>query len=354
MSQLFSPITLRDLTLPHRAWVSPMCQYSAVDGHPTDWHLIHLGSRALGRPGLVLTEATAVSPQGRISPADAGLWSDDHVAPWRRVADAVHGQGVAVGVQLAHAGRKGSTAAPWAGGGPVAAADGGWVSEAPSAVAYDGYAEPREMTPDDLARCVGDFVAATRRAVAVGYDVVELHFAHGYLAHEFLSPLSNRRTDSWGGDLDSRMRFPLEVAEAVRAAWPAPRPLFVRISATDWADGGWTVAESVVFARECAARGVDLVDCSSGGLVPQQKISVGPGYQVPLARAVRTGAGVPVAAVGLITEPAQAEQVIVDEAADAVFLARQLLRNPQWPLLAAQQLHAAAVWPDQYARAKPR
>ena len=305
-SRLLEPFTLRGTTFPHRAWVSPMCQYSSVDGLANAWHLVHLGSLAIGRAGLVLTEATAVTPEGRISPDDLGLWSDAHAEAIAPVIDFVHGQGVPFGFQLAHAGRKASTYTPWRGDGSVPVADGGWETLAPSAEAFGRYAVPRAMTEDDLVRTRDAFASAARRALGLDVDTLELHFAHGYLMHEFLSPLSNRRDDRYGGSLENRMRYPLEVIDAVRAVWPDERPLLMRISATDWVDGGWDVESSVTFAREAAARGVDLVDVSSAGNDPRQAVEVGPGYQVPFAARVRSGAGVPTGAVGLITEPKQA------------------------------------------------
>ncbi len=354
MSVLFSPLTLRGATFRNRVFVSPMCQYSSPDGGVTDWHLVHLGSRAVGGAGLVLTEATAVSPEGRISPGDAGIWSDGLAERFAPIVAFIRKQGAAAGVQLAHAGRKASTAAPWLGGGTLPPAAGGWPPLAPSAVPFaDGDPAPAAMTAADLEAVRAQFVAAARRAAAVGFQVVELHAAHGYLLHEFLSPLSNRRDDGYGGSLEGRMRFPLEVAAAVRAAWPEERPLFVRISATDWAAGGWDADEAVQFARRLKETGVDLVDCSSGGLVANARVPVGPGYQTPFAARIRREAGVASGAVGMITEPAQAEQIVATGEADAVLLARALLRDPYWPLRAAHALGAEGAWPDQYLRARP-
>jgi 2,4-dienoyl-CoA reductase-like NADH-dependent reductase (Old Yellow Enzyme family) len=329
-----------------------MCQYSAVDGLPDDWHLVHLGARAVGGAGLVLTEASAVSPEGRISPQDAGIWNDEQAQRWARIVRFVQQQGAAAGVQLAHAGRKASSHRPWGGRGYVQPADGGWESVGASPIGFDTLPAPRELDEAGLAKVRADFVAAARRADEAGFDVVELHAAHGYLLHTFLAPLSNTRTDGYGGDLAARMRFPLEVVEAVRDAWPQDKPLLLRISASDWADGGWTLDDSVLLAKEAAARGVDLVDCSSGGLVPNAKIELGPGYQVPFAAAVRR-AGVPSGAVGLLTEPEQADKVVRDGDADVVLLARELLRDPHWPLRAAAALGVEAPWPDQYVRARP-
>ncbi len=355
MSALFSALKLRDVTFRNRAWVSPMCQYSCRDGMPSDWHLVHLGSRAVGGAGLVLTEAAAVSPEARISPDDAGIWSDAHAAAWARVAAFVAEQGAVPGIQLAHAGRKASTAAPWRGGKALDAAAGGWQPLAPSALAFGaGSPVPRAMTPGDIEEAVAQFASAAARACAAGFRVVELHMAHGYLCHEFLSPLSNRRSDAWGGSLENRMRFPLDVARAVRAAWPAELPLLVRVSATDWVDGGWSADDSVAFARRLKEAGVDLVDCSSGGSAPDARVPVGPGYQTPFAARLRAEAGVATAAVGLITEPAQAEQIVATGQADAVLMARALLREPYWPLRAARELGAEVAWPPQYLRARPR
>jgi 2,4-dienoyl-CoA reductase-like NADH-dependent reductase (Old Yellow Enzyme family) len=355
MSQLFSPLTLRALTFRNRVFVSPMCQYSSEEGFPNDWHLVHLGSRAVGGAGLVMTEATAVSPEGRISPQDLGIWSDAHVAPLARIAAFVKAQGAAAGVQLAHAGRKASTDVPWKGGGPVRPADGGWQPLAPSAIPFaPSWSTPRQMTPADLALVKQQFGEAARRALEAGFEVVELHAAHGYLLHEFLSPLSNRRNDDYGGSFANRARFPLEVAQGVRAIWPERLPVFMRISSTDWVDGGWNLSSSIELARLLKAIGIDLVDCSSGGLVPDAKIPAGPGFQTPAAEAIRRDAGIATAAVGLITSPQQAEQIVATSQADAVFLAREFLRHPYWPLDAAPALGSDVPWPVQYDRAKQR
>jgi 2,4-dienoyl-CoA reductase-like NADH-dependent reductase (Old Yellow Enzyme family) len=351
VSRLFSPLTLRGTTFRNRVFVSPMCQYSAVDGVPDDWHLVHLGQFAVGGAALVLTEAAAVSPEGRISPQDAGLWNDAQVEAWKRVTAFVSAQGAVPGVQLAHAGRKASTYRPWSEHrGTVPAADGGWTAVAPSAIAFGRYAVPEALDAAGIAKVVADFVAAAHRAKEAGFGVVELHAAHGYLLHEFLSPLSNTRTDGYGGDFAGRTRLLLEVVEAVRAAWEGP--LLVRISADDWTEGGWTLAESVQLAPLLAERGVDLVDTSSGGLHHTQQITVEPGYQVPFAEAVRK-AGIPTGAVGLITEPKQAEEVVATGQADVVLLARELLRDPHWPLRAAAELGDDVAWPKQYERARP-
>jgi len=357
MSQLFSPLTLRAVTFRNRVFVSPMCQYSSDDGMPNDWHLVHLGARAVGGAGLVLVEASGVSPEGRISPADSGLWSAAHADAFRPITRFIAGQGAVAGIQLAHAGRKASTLPPWEGGGVIAPdAPGGWQTVAPSAVPFrEGSPPPHALTLPEIDGIIEQFARGARLALDAGFRVVELHMAHGYLLNQFLSPLVNFRDDAYGGDRANRMRLPLRVTEAVRAAWPDELPLFVRISATDWAAGGWTIEDSVVFAKELAARGVDLVDCSSGGAVMHQKIELGPGYQAPFARAVREGAKVATGAVGLITEPAQAEEIIASGTADAVLLARRLLYDPYWPLHAAEALGAfdPAAWPVQYRRAIP-
>lgn len=354
MAALFDPLRLRDVEFRNRAWVSPMCQYSSREGLANDWHLVHLGARAVGGAGLVMTEAAAVTPEGRISPQDLGLWSDAHAEALAPVAAFVAAQGAVPGVQLAHAGRKASTDVPWRGGGPLGDDASGWSPLGPSGDAFGGLRAPAAMTDDDLLGARDAFVAAARRAHAAGFRVVELHGAHGYLLHEFLSPLSNHRDDAWGGDRDRRMAFPLEVARAVREAWPAHLPLFVRVSATDWVEGGWTVDDTVAFARLLGEVGVDLVDVSSGGASPDQQIVLGPGYQVPFAERVRHEADVATGAVGLITEPAQADAIVTSGQADAVLLARALLRDPHWPLRAATALGAEIRWPDQYARARPR
>lgn len=355
MSKLFSPLRLRELEIRNRIFVSPMCQYSAVDGFANRWHLVHLGSRAVGGAGLVMVEATAVSPKGRISPNDLGLWSDAHVEPLREIARFIRAQGAVATIQLAHAGRKGSVSAPWLGGKTVAPADGGWQPEAPSAVPFGAQsALPHALTADEIEQLVADFIAATRRAEAAGFEAVEIHMAHGYLLHEFLSPLSNRRTDSYGGNLENRTRLPRRIAREVRKVWPSTLPVFVRISATDWVEGGWTLEESVQLARWLKEDGIDLIDCSSAGLVPDARIPLGPGYQTPFAAAIREHVGIVTGAVGLITSAIQAEHIIATGQADVVLLARELLRDPYWPLHAARELGVDVDWPPQYERAKPR
>lgn len=352
---LFTSLTLRELTFPNRIFVSPMCQYSAVDGMPNDWHLVHLGSRAVGGAGLVIAEATAVTPEGRISPGDTGIWSDEQARAWSRIATFIREQGAIAGIQLAHAGRKASTDAPWRGDRALGPDEGGWTPVAPSPLAFDaGDPVPQALDAEGLDRLLDAFVAAARRSRDAGFQVVELHFAHGYLIHEFLSPLSNQRKDDFGGSLENRARFPLRVARAVREVWPAHLPLFVRISATDWAEGGWDLEQSIHFCRWLKAEGIDLIDCSSGGLVPHARIPVEPGYQVPFAREIRRQAGIPTGAVGLITDPVQAQTILEQGDADAVLLARELLRDPYWPLHAATALGVERAWPVQYERAKPR
>ncbi len=348
MSQLFAPLTLRGVTFRNRVWAAPMCQYSSVDGHPTDWHLVHLGGMARGGAGAVIAEATAVRPDGRISPQDAGIWSDEQAADYARITAFVRGQGAVPAIQLAHAGRKASTYAPWRGRGSVPHAEGGWPAVAPSAVPYEGLATPAELSADDIRALVRDWGAAARRAVTAGFELVELHAAHGYLIHEFLSPLSNRRTDAYGGDLGNRSRLLVDVVDTVRAALPDRVPLAVRLSATDWVDGGLTVDEVADVAAVLATHGVDLIDVSSGGNSAAQQITPAPGYQVPFARAVRERSGLPVAAVGLITEPDQAEKILLEESADVVLLGRALLREPTWPQRAAFELGDDVVWPPQY------
>ncbi len=355
MSTLFSPLQLRDVTLRNRIAVSPMCEYSCEDGFANDWHLVHLGGFAVGGAGLVMTEATAVTPEGRISPQDHGIWSEAHVPFLQRITEFIRAQGAIAGIQLAHAGRKASTRRPWEGGGTESVDHGGWTNVvAPSAIRFSSdYPQPNELTADDIRHLIDAFRAAAVRSLDAGFRVIELHAAHGYLLHEFLSPLSNQRTDEYGGSLENRARFALEVASAVRAAWPPQYPLLVRISATDWAEGGWTPDESVQLASWLQARGVDLIDCSSGGLVPGVHIPLGPGYQVPFARRVREDADIATGAVGLITDARQAEKIIADGDADLVFLGREFLRQPHWPLLAAHELGAAIEWPKQYERARP-
>ncbi|MBL0802689.1 NADH:flavin oxidoreductase/NADH oxidase, partial [Streptomyces albidoflavus] len=338
MPSLFEPLTLRSLTLPNRIWMAPMCQYSApaagpTAGRPTDWHFQHYGARAAGGAGLILLEATAVAPEGRISPWDLGLWNDGQTAALRRITSFLTSQGTVPGIQLAHAGRKASCEAPWRGGKAISPADGGWQPVGPSPVPFDADSPvPHELTADEIQGVVRQFAEATRRALEAGFEVVEIHGAHGYLIGEFLSPHSNHRTDAYGGSFENRARFALEVVDAVRAVWPEEKPLFFRISATDWLDeGGWTADDTVRLAPLLKERGVDLLDASTGGNVAKVAIPVGPGYQVPFAARVRNEAGLPSAAVGLLTEPEQAEKVLANGEADAVLLGRELLRDAHWP-----------------------
>jgi 2,4-dienoyl-CoA reductase-like NADH-dependent reductase (Old Yellow Enzyme family) len=354
MPGLFDPLTIRSVTFRNRIAMSPMCQYRAEDGRPGPWHLVHLGARAVGGAALVMTEAAAVVPEGRISPRDIGLWEDGQPDAWHPVTRFIEEQGAVPGVQLAHAGRKAGTAAPADGGGPLTEAGGGWEPVAPSAVPFArGHRLPRALTAGEIADLPAIWARAARRAVQAGFKVAEIHMAHGYLLHEFLSPLSNRREDEYGGSLENRMRLPVLVARAVREVWPRGLPLFARISATDWVPGGFTPEEAVVVARELSAAGVDLVDCSSGGSTPDAPIPFGPGYQVPFAEKVRQEAGVRAAAVGLITEPAQAEAILREEKADLVMIGRQFLREPSFPLRAAAELGVEGPWPVPYLRAAP-
>lgn len=349
---LFDPLEIRGIRFKNRVVVSPMCQYSCEDGFATDWHLVHLGNRATGGAALVIAEATGVEARGRISPNDLGIWKDEHIAPLKRVTDFIRVEGSVAGIQLAHAGRKASTARPWEGGRLVAAAQGGWLPVAPSAIPFfDDDPAPAELTRADIADVVAAFAAAARRALQAGFQVVEIHGAHGYLGHEFLSPLSNHRTDDYGGSFDNRIRFLLEVTKAVRVEWPENLPLFLRISATDWVEGGWNIEESVELARRVKPLGVDLIDCSSGALVPYAKINPMSGFQVPFADQIRRDAGILSGAVGMITEAAQADAIIREGKADMVLLARELLRDPYWPLRAAKTLgHKPDITP-RYARA---
>jgi 2,4-dienoyl-CoA reductase-like NADH-dependent reductase (Old Yellow Enzyme family) len=353
MARLFTPLTLRDVTMRNRLWVSPMCQYSAVDGVPQEWHHTHLAQFASGGAGLIVAEATAVSPEGRISPQDTGLWNDEQRDAWAPIVAAIRSRGAVAGVQLAHAGRKASTWWPFSGRrGSVAADEGGWTTVAPSAIAFDGFAEPVALDLAGIDRVVADFAAAARRAVAAGFQVLELHGAHGYLLHQFLSPLSNLRDDEYGGSLENRARLLLRVLDAVTDAAPGV-PVIVRFSATDWADGGWDADETATVAGWAAERGADFFDISSGGLVAHQKLTTGPGYQVPLAARVRREAGVPVNAVGMIDDAAHAERVLAEDAADAVMAGREWLRDPHYALRAATELGADIdYWPKQYLRAR--
>ncbi|MCX5269388.1 NADH:flavin oxidoreductase/NADH oxidase [Streptomyces sp. NBC_00199] len=361
MSSLFNPLTLRSLEIPNRVWMSPMCMYSAAPegpetGVPTDFHLAHLASRAAGGAGLAMAEATAVQPDGRISPWDLGLWNDRQQEAFARITEAIKAHGAVPAIQLAHAGRKASVDKPWLSDRYLSEAEGGWQSFAPSAIAYDGLAVPHELAVEEIQQLVRDFADSARRALAAGFQVVEVHGAHGYLINSFLSPASNHRTDAYGGSFENRIRFALEVVDAVRAVWPEDLPVFFRTSATDWLTEnpedereGWTGDDTVRLAKDIQARGVDLLDVSTGGMVRDAKIVAGPNYQVPFATQTRQATGIPTAAVGIITEPQQAEDIITKGKADAVFLGRELLRNPYWPQHAALALDAEPRWPDQYA-----
>ena len=355
MSHLFDPLKLRGVTLRNRIGISPMCQYSAHDGMANDWHLVHLGARAIGGAGLIIVEATGVEARGRITPQCLGLWNDEQIEPLARVTNFLREHGATPAIQLAHAGRKASTAAPWKGGTPISPNQGGWTDiVGPGAQAYtDGMPTPRALSTGEVHDIAAAFGAAAHRALAAGFDIVEIHAAHGYLLHSFLSPLSNQRTDEYGGSFENRCRMLLETTRAIRAEWPDARPLFVRISATDWVDGGWTIDDSIALTKLLKSEGVDLIDCSSGGNVPKAPVPVGPGYQVPLAERVRVGAGIATAAVGMITQAQHADEIVRNGRADVVLLGRESLRDPQWPLRAARALgHAdAAPGPLQYHRA---
>jgi len=353
MSKLFSPLAIKNVSLKNRIVVSPMCQYSSQDGFANDWHLVHLGSRAVGGAGLVFTEAIAVSPEGRISPDDLGIWKDEHIPGLKRITDFIHQQGSIAGIQLAHAGRKASTASPWKGGKKVDAANGGWLTVAPSAIGFTSdIIPPAELDGEGIQKVIADFKSAAQRTLSAGFKVIEIHAAHGYLIHEFLSPLSNHRTDNYGGSFANRTRLLREVIASVQSVWPKENPLFVRISASDWTDEGWTLNDSVALATVLKSLGVDLIDCSSGGNSATIRIPLSPGYQVPFAEEVRKS-GILTGAVGLITTAEQAEAIVAEGKADVVFFARELLRNPYFPLHAAQQLGDGIEWPVQYVRAKP-
>jgi 2,4-dienoyl-CoA reductase-like NADH-dependent reductase (Old Yellow Enzyme family) len=353
MSKLFEKLNLRGIEYRNRIWVSPMCQYSSSDGMPTDWHFVHLGSRAVGGAGLVMQEATAVSPEGRISPSDAGIWSDAHADAYRRITRFIKEHGAVPGIQIAHAGRKASTAEPWNGGKGVDEENGGWQVVAPSAIRFaDDYTMPREMDKEDIEQATKDFVNGALSAVEAGFETIEIHAAHGYLLHEFLSSLSNKRSDEFGGSLENRMRFPLDVARKVREAVPERLPVFVRISATDWKEGGWDLEQSIEFCKRLKDIGIDLIDVSTGGNVPDAVIPVGPGYQVPFAKEIRANAGIATGAVGMITDARQAEGILEKGEADAVLIAREFLRDPYFPYTAAQELGEGIDYvPKQYCRA---
>jgi len=356
MAQLFSPITFKSVTLKNRIVVSPMCEYSSVDGFANEWHLVHLvhlGSRAVGGAGLIITEATAVSPEGRISPDDLGIWKNAHLDKLKSIVSFIHKHGSVAGMQLAHAGRKASAPAPWKGNRQLTSEEGGWQTVAPSAIPFkENERVPEALTASGIEKVVADFKAAAQRALSAGFKLIEIHAAHGYLIHEFLSPLSNQRTDEYGGSFENRIRLLLQITEAIQSVWPKDLPLFVRISATDWAPGGWNEDEAVQLAMVLKDKGVDLIDCSSGGLVATQQIPVGPGYQVPFAEKIKREAGISTGAVGMITTAQQAESILTKGEADLIIMARELLRDPYFPLHAARQLGADIAWPDQYLRAK--
>jgi 2,4-dienoyl-CoA reductase-like NADH-dependent reductase (Old Yellow Enzyme family) len=352
MSKLFSSITIKNVALKNRIVVSPMCQYTATDGFTNDWHLVHLGSRAVGGAGLVFTEATAVSPEGRISPGDVGLWKNEHINGLNRIVSFLHAQGAIAGIQLAHAGRKASCAVPWERGEQLDEKQGGWQTFAPSEIPFiSGDRTPESLSIEGILKVVSDFKAAAERAQIAGFDVIEIHSAHGYLLNEFLSPLSNHRTDEYGGSFENRTRLLQQVINAVKSVWPAENPLFVRISATDWSEGGWSIEDSVKLAYILKDQGVDLIDCSSGGNVYNARIPVSSGYQVPFSEAVRK-TGILTGTVGFITTARQAETILLEEKADLIFIAREFLRNPYFPLLAARELGSDIAWPVQYIRSK--
>jgi len=353
MPKLFEPLTIKSVTFKNRIVVSPMCQYSSEDGFANDWHLVHLGSRAVGGAALIIQEATAVSPEGRITPDDLGLWKDEHIVRLRNIASFVHAQGSLAGIQLAHAGRKASHASPWKGGKLLPTSEGGWQNVAPSAIPFsEGTAAPHQLTQDNIDKIVDNFKQAALRAAQVGYDVLEIHAAHGYLIHEFLSPLTNQRIDNYGGSFENRSRLLLEIIKSVKETWQENKPLFVRISASDWADGGWTIDDSVRLGMALKQSGVDLIDCSSGGAVRHQKISIGPGYQVPFAERIKKEAKILTGAVGMIDDANQAEEILYSGKADLILMAREFLRDPYFPLHAAKQLGGEITWPVQYERAK--
>jgi 2,4-dienoyl-CoA reductase-like NADH-dependent reductase (Old Yellow Enzyme family) len=350
--KLFTPFRIGEIELKNRIVVSPMCEYSAKDGHPQPWHMVHLGSRAVGGAALVMTEASAVEERGRISAEDAGIYDDAHITSWSPITEFVKSQGAVIGMQLAHAGRKASTAAPWTGGKPVPIGSGGWEPVAPSALPFDtGYNVPRALEVGEISEVVAAFRRAAERALVAGFEVLEIHAAHGYLIHEFLSPLCNTRKDQYGGALENRVRFALEVAKAIREVWPVKSPLFCRVSATDWVEGGWDLEQTIELSKRLKPLGVDLIDASSGGAVAYAKIPAGPGYQVAFAEAIRREAGIATGAVGMITDPAQADTILASGQADLVFLAREFLRDPYWPRRAAKALDAKIPGPVQYGRA---
>lgn len=353
-SQLFTPFTLKSITLKNRLVVSPMCQYSSVDGFANDWHLVHLGSRAVGGAGLLITEATAVSPEGRISPQDLGIWKDEHIEKLKQITDFITAQGAVAGIQLAHAGRKASTYPAWKGRGHVPAEEGGWKAVSASAIAFSEKDDvPVALDLEGIHKVIEDFKLAAKRALQAGFKVIEVHAAHGYLVHQFLSPLSNERTDDYGGSFENRIRFLLEIIDAIHSVWPADLPLFVRISATDWVENGWDAEQSVQLAEILKTKDVSLIDVSSGGLASYAKIPIGPSYQVPFSAKIKKETGSLTGTVGLITTSQQAEDILKNEEADLIIMAREMLRDPYFPLHAAHQLGEDIMWPIQYDRAKP-
>lgn len=353
MVKLFEALQIKSVTLKNRIVISPMCEYSAEDGFANDWHLVHLGSRAIGGAGLIISEAASVSPEGRITNFDLGIWKDEHIAPLKRITDFIHQQGAIAGIQLAHAGRKASYLRPWEGRTQLSIADGGWDMVAPSPISFEeGNRLPLELSSEGIQKVIDDFKNAAQRALAAGFKVIEIHAAHGYLLHQFVSPLSNTRKDQYGGSFENRIRLLIEVIQAIRTVWPAYLPLFVRISATEWTEGGWNEADSVQLSKQMKLEDVDLVDCSSGGNINYARIPVKPGYQVPFAENVKQEAGILTGAVGLITSAHQAEEIVKNNQADLVFIARQSLRDAYFPLHAAKELGADVKWPVQYERAK--
>jgi len=353
MSKLLSPLTIKDITFKNRIVISPMCQYTATEGFANDWHLVHYGSRAIGGASLIIQEATAVSPEGRISPGDLGLYKDEHIEKMQSITTFIQQQGAVAGIQLAHAGRKAGCARAWDGGKQLQTIDGGWTTVAPSAIAFNSDDNnPQALDSEGIKNVIADFKSSAQRALRAGYKLIEIHAAHGYLIHQFLSPLSNHRTDNYGGSFENRIRLLLEIVKTIQTVWPHNLPLFVRISATDWADGGWNVEEAVRLSSILKQQGVDLIDCSSGGLVPYAKIPLAPGYQVEFAERIKKEAGIMTGAVGLITEAFQAEEILKKEQADLIFIARASLRDPQFALHAASALGADIEWPLQYVRAK--
>jgi 2,4-dienoyl-CoA reductase-like NADH-dependent reductase (Old Yellow Enzyme family) len=355
MPNLFTPFRIKDVELKNRIAVSPMCQYSSIDGFANDWHMVHLGSRAIGGAALVLTEAAAVSPEGRITASDLGIWKDEHIDLLKKITRFIHQQNAVSGIQLAHAGRKASHREPWNSGTMVAEKDGGWLTVAPSPIPFstNGYA-PAALTEPGIQKVINDFQAAAKRALIAGFMVIEIHAAHGYLINEFLSPLTNKRTDKYGGSFENRIRFLLEIIQAIKKVWPENYPLLLRISSSDWVEGGWTIDDSVALGEVVKLKGIDVVDCSSGGVVPDAKIVAVPGYQVPFAEAIKSKTGISTGAVGIIVTPEQAEEIITSGKADMVFLAREMLRDPNFPLRAAYELGYDITWPVQYERARRR